>query len=579
MRKILPIIFLLLTFSSFAQVCNIDYSQTQTGIYPDTMPVGYVGQPYDQDITFVMPLDTMGYDFTNFYIMSVSLPVGLNWECNSTANNCNYNPQQSQYGCVNISGTPLLAGVYSVFVTVIADLTIVQGYPFQFQLYFEVLPSNASTSNNGFSMTGPVGCSPITVNFTNNNPGLLAYAWDFGNGNISTLENPVPQVYNAPGDYVVEYTAWNNLDTIDVYTFSGLTVTSMSNYGGGFPSFETADAYFILKENGTAIFQSSIMGNQNPPVSWSTGIILNPANTYVVEVWEADDSFGELQFFGDDFMGSHTLMLTGCNGCAAGTSNINYTVNQQVIYPNPTVISIDTVHVYGYPPVPQITFDSPTLILSTPDLGFAYQWYVNDSPISGATNPTYTIYQSGVYHVVAINATGCVSFSDTLTGVYCDPDIQPIILVDGTIQQLIADEVPLGYTIQWFLDNQPISGATNDTITFSSNGTYSVEIIDSFGCVHTSTPLSLGLGLEEWTTAWQLYPNPASDLVFLQFPDAFIAEYVELVDLTGRVLWREAIQQKKQAISTVQLPEGMVFVKVYSGNQCQTKQLMVRKGE
>jgi len=176
MRNLLPFVFSVLSVVSFSQVCTIDYSQTQTGIYPDTMPVGYVGQAYSEDITFVMPLDTMGYDFTNFYIMSVSLPVGLNWECNSVANNCNYNPQQSQYGCVNISGTPLLAGVYSVFVTVIADLTVVQGYPFQFQLYFEVLPSTATTSNNGFSMTGPTGCSPITVNFTNNNPGLLAYA-------------------------------------------------------------------------------------------------------------------------------------------------------------------------------------------------------------------------------------------------------------------------------------------------------------------------------------------------------------------------------------------------------------------
>jgi len=200
MKKLLTACLLLFSFFGYSQICTIDYSQTSTGIYPDTLPTGFVGQPYNTDITFVMPLDTMGYDFTNFHIISVSLPVGLSWECNNAATDCNYNPQLSQYGCANISGTPLLAGVYNVDVTVLADLTVLQGYPFTFQIYLEILPNNVTTSNNGFSMVGAAGCSPITVDFTNNNPGLLAYWWDFGNGNLSTLEDPVPQVYNEPGD-------------------------------------------------------------------------------------------------------------------------------------------------------------------------------------------------------------------------------------------------------------------------------------------------------------------------------------------------------------------------------------------
>jgi PKD repeat protein len=203
MKNLLVILFIFL-FSSFrAQICSIDFNQTATGIYPDTLPTGNVGQSYGTDITFVMPLDTMGYNFTNFHILSVSLPVGLSWQCNNVVNNCDYNPQVSQHGCVHISGTPLLAGQYTIDVTVIADLTVVQGYPFTFQIYMEVLPSYASVSNNGFDMIGSSGCAPITVNFTNNNPGMLSYLWNFGNGNISLSENPAPQVYTAPGDYII----------------------------------------------------------------------------------------------------------------------------------------------------------------------------------------------------------------------------------------------------------------------------------------------------------------------------------------------------------------------------------------
>jgi len=209
MKNHLLLFFLAFVFSNFAQqICTPDISQTQTGIYPDTLPDGFVGQAYSTDVTFMLPLDTLGYDFTNFHILSVSLPVGLSWQCNNVASNCDYNPQVNQYGCVNVYGTPLLPGMYPVEITVIADLTIIQGYPFTFQIYMEVLPSNATISNNGFTMTGPMGCFPITVGFTNNNPGLLAYQWNFGNGNSSTSQNPVPQVYTTPGDYIVNYTAW-----------------------------------------------------------------------------------------------------------------------------------------------------------------------------------------------------------------------------------------------------------------------------------------------------------------------------------------------------------------------------------
>lgn len=576
MQKILTTLLVLLSFYGQSQICTIDYTQTQTGIYPDTLPDGYVGQPYSTDVTFFMPLDTMGYDFTNFHIYSVSLPVGLSWQCNNAATNCDYNPQVSQLGCVNISGTPLLAGNYTIDVTVLADLTILSGYPFTFQINMEVLPNNVSVSNNGFSMVGAAGCSPITVDFTNNNPGELAYWWDFGNGNISTLENPVPQVYTTPGDYVVQYKAWDNLDTIDVYTLTGVGVSAMSNYGGGFPSFDNADAYFIIKENGSPIYQSTIIGDQNPPVSWTTSLVLNAANTYTITVYDADDSFGEVILGADDLMGTATMSLNGCNGCTAGTSTVNYTINHQIIYPNPIVISEDTIHVYGYPNDPVIAYDQPSHTLSTPDLGFAYQWYINGSPINNATNTSYLVTQSGVYHVIAINATGCVAFSDTMTAVYCNPAIVPTVSL-GANGVLIAGSVPNGYTIQWLLSNFAISGQTNDTINAMMTGVYTVEIVDSFGCVHTSAPFNVNLGLTENSfISWNVYPNPADEYVTVEVSDDVTIETIQLVDLTGRVVknwtWNSG---SKMNLEINDVPNGYFIIQMFSGNQKWTKKLLI----
>jgi hypothetical protein len=575
--KILLTFFLsVVLFSVSGQVCNIDYSQTQVGIYPDTLPTGFVGQPYSADVTFVMPLDTMGYDFTNFHILSVSLPVGLSWQCNNNTSNCDYDPQVSQYGCVNIAGTPLLAGVYSVYVTVLADLTVVQGYPFQFQIYMEVQPSNVTTSNDGFTMTGGAGCSPITVDFTNNNPGLLAYSWDFGNGNTSSLENPAPQVYNTPGDYVVHYEAYANLDTTNVYTLTNVGISDMSNYGGGFPSFENADAYFILKENGTAVYQSSIIGDQNPPVSWTTSINLNPSSTYVIEIWEADDSFGELQFFGDDYMGSHTLMLTGCNGCTAGTSTVNYVIDNQVIYPNPSVLSVDTVHVYGYPAAPDISYDSLNHTLSTTDQGYGYQWYFNGSPITAASNPDYLVTMSGDYYVVAINQTGCVSFSDTISAVYCNPSIEPTV-TSNTSGELVVNGVPSAYTIQWLLDGTALPGENANTIPVTASGAYAVEIADTFGCVYTSQALNVGLGLTNVSTAvWSISPVPADDYVIIRVEEKMQIQTIALLDLSGRVIkewdWQKGDQM---TLDTSDIPAGCFVIQLNDGRSNWSRKLII----
>ena len=148
-----------------------------------------------------------------------------------------------------------------------------------FQIHMDVLPSNTVISNNGFTLVGAPSCAPALVNFTNNNPGLSQYYWDFGNGNVSFAENPGPQYYPNSGAYLVSYTAFANLDTTHIYTLNNLNISSMSNFGGGFPSYENADAYFKLFENGQLYYQSTIIGDQNPPVQWTLNLNLNPNNS------------------------------------------------------------------------------------------------------------------------------------------------------------------------------------------------------------------------------------------------------------------------------------------------------------
>ncbi|MCB0769423.1 MAG: PKD domain-containing protein [Flavobacteriales bacterium] len=51
-----------------------------------------------------------------------------------------------------------------------------------------------------------VGCAPLTVEFTNTSFGGQSYSWSFGDGGMSTADNPT-YIYNVPGVYTVTLTA------------------------------------------------------------------------------------------------------------------------------------------------------------------------------------------------------------------------------------------------------------------------------------------------------------------------------------------------------------------------------------
>lgn len=575
MKKLLLLLALLPLFAS-AQICNIDSSYTQPGIYPDTLPTATVGQPYSTDITFVLPLDTMGYDFTNFHILTCTLPVGLTWQCNAVANNCNYDPWVNQYGCVNVSGTPLLAGFYPIDVTVIADLTIASGIPVTFQVYINIVPNTSSSSNNGFSMVGYEGCAPITVTFTNNNPGLEGYFWDFGNANTSTAENPAPQVYTQPGDYYVHYEAYADTTTYNFYTLTSITIQSIQNSASvwGYPVDGNPDLFVIVKENGTPVYQSGFNQDQFPVVGW-TGLNINmdPLNTYVLEVWDEDDN--EFGFGADDFVGSHTMSLNGCTGCAANISVVDYTVNHTVVPPMATVVTDDTIHVYGYPGIPNIGYDSLNHVLSTDSIQYNLQWYFNGSPLLGENNPADTVWMSGDYFVVAVNQWGCASFSDTVLAVFCDTSWHPVVTQTGTVLSTIDTT---GNTMQWYLNGNPVAGQTADQINALLNGVYMLEITNPFGCVFYSAPIVVNTGFGEHNVnSTYVFPNPANETVNISWGAAADNTVVQLLDISGRVLTEQQVAGATTTIDVSAYPAGTYFVNVITNAQVSTAKLIITR--
>lgn len=78
---------------------------------------------------------------------------------------------------------------------------------------------------------------------------------------------------------------------------------------------------------------------------------------------------------------------------------------------------------------------TPTILQSGNDLSVAaiyttYQWYLDGSPIGGATNPNYTMTSNGTYDVVVTNSNGCTAtdqFVFTTFGIEDEENPLPVV--------------------------------------------------------------------------------------------------------------------------------------------------------
>jgi PKD repeat protein len=564
-------IFSVSTLSLKAQ-CVIDYTQTQPGIYPNILPSGMVGETYSEGITFVMPLDTSGFNFTNFYIQSVSgLPLGLSWQCNSPSTNCSYNPQSSQHGCIEVSGTPLLAGTYQIDVSVIATLSLIGDIPANF--YTQVVIEPDTSSNAGFTSLGSYGCSPMTVSFINNNPGLAGYNWDFGNGTTSTQENPGPQTYSSPGEYVVNYDAY--LTTTPSYFLTNIVVLEADGWNGdaddGFGALSPDPYVKLLDQSGSIIYTSPVAVDQNFPVSWDLGNIPLQNQNYTIEVWD-EDGF----WTGDDFCGSLVFQgFSGSGTITGGGETINYT--NTVVSPIPITAS-DTIQVFNIPSSPNI--DSLGLQLWTDSLNLTLQWYQNGNALLGETSDSLLVSESGDYCVVSSTLEGCFSTSDTLFIVVCDSVFSPSITQNGHL--LYTDTS--SYLIQWYQDGLPISGGTSQLLQNITEGDFWVELTSYDGCTYLSEVISVDFtsieGFDLSETSFSLYPNPTAGEFSIRLIGAEQEKInLQVLDLSGRIIFSQTFFTINKSLEEKFILKGLpgvYMVRVDSGTQSIQKKLLIK---
>jgi len=557
-------------------------------------------QPYQTDVTFYMPKDTNISGIGNVQIVNVDyvsitgLPVGISWQCNNNANGCNYNPWGGeQLACIRFCGSPLSPpGNYTATINIQGTANTPFGQFGQAQQLQYVFTIDAPTSGNAYYNFTPVGgCDSATVNFTANvntsPPQITTYAWNFGNGNNSTVANPPAQTYSAPGAYYPSLTTtiYNTvLNSLSANVTGGWWCGDIEelNCGNG-----NADLQFTLN-HGAGNYTSSEIANTITP-SWNNlGVVLQSWTlTFSFQENDTGPPFGSP----NDNGGATTVIVNGpgtYNGSTTaitsggGGVNFSFTVTQSQFSNNTTT---DTINIFTSPSVPLINAapndtvcELNPVTLTAPAGNYLYEWFNAAGLLTDSAGNMITVLDSGAYMVrITDLATGCSSQSAWTYVAHYPGVYNTTISNTGGVLSVSGQA---GNTYQWLYNNTPVfPNGTGQILTPAFTGNYSVIATNVYGCSDTSNVINLTslVGLQEAPAFSDvlLFPNPATQSISLNF-EAFASGDINftIIDAMGRQVFEEQryVPQGKyiKAFDLNGLANGVYMIRMQSEKNVKT---------
>lgn len=534
--------------------CMVDLPSNlpEDTLFLDAAPPGRVGEPYSGVISFRLPRTTTpvaaidstvtpGVTIQQITVTGLTnLPPGLDW----------YLPQavfplpDSTDGCLRICGIPLQAGTYMVHVVLTAQVFVfTQTASFRFPIVIE--PAQQFT--NGFAMTNAYACGTARVEFDNlipssGHPGF-SYLWDFGNGNTSILENPPPQQYDSPGQYLVHYQAV--VDTFG-YKLHRVRIESV----GCSDLFNGPDLKIRITGPDTIqVFQSAVITNAELPLEVPVDIMLGPGN-FLLEVVDEDAGL-----FGDTETpcGSLTFNRTLSGELIAGSLRVGLDIIHRV----DTLRSFDTVVVFPQPVAPRIMgypdggLCAGELLLLSTDYAENLQWYRDSVPLIPGDDSVIEVQVGGLYTVSYTSVEGCRVFANAIEVEFSPlPEIPVFVHEQNLLSIFDPSSLPVGAQLQWFLDGVLLDDAQDTFFCISASGFYSLRVTDTLtGCASTyglpiiynpmAPPCATDVGSYTLLVpGFRAWPNPAAQVLWIQWQgEPTIPGLIRLYDLQGRLVW------------------------------------------
>jgi gliding motility-associated-like protein len=326
-----------------------------------------------------------------------------------------------------------------------------------------------------FGITDTLACIPFTLQFTDSSSGngapIVAWNWSFGDGGLSTQQNPI-YAYAIPGPY---------------------TITLIVTDGNG--CRDTSSILFVKPPDPVANFTASTTVGC-PPLS--TIFTADTTGGMVLFTWDFGDGSPLAQgnpvshTYTSSGNYSVTLIATNIYGCSDTLTRPNY------IQINPPLADFSQNLTSGCPPL-TVTF---TDLSTGTNTIVAWDWDFGDGNTGSGTPVTHTYLSPGVYDVTLI-ITDNVGCRDTivkpnLITVFTPPTANfgitdttacfpfTIELTDSSIGNSAAIVFWL-----WNFGDGNTSTLQNPTHAYATPGPYNISLIvtDANGCQDTANTL------------------------------------------------------------------------------------------
>ncbi len=407
------------------------------------------------------------------------------------------------------------------------------------------------------STNSTTGCAiPLDVQFTNNATGPLPmqYQWDFGDGNSSTLQNPMHQ-YSAYGAYSVSLTVTDSNGCIGHLVSHDYIVIQEAVADFTVISTDTSCYPFV------PIIYNLSPTDYSPQYNWNFGDGFvsqsqHPTHTYIHsgDYWltytittsaGCTDSDSVMIHVGGPFANISLIPDSICLGeevVITMTDSINIQSVNWSFGDGSGSHDISTSHIYSYSP-PNGMFFIYLLYCSEPTCCMVAQ---PDSIFVGEANTLFSFSASpSGGNSVPIN----VQFTNNTTG-----------------------NSPLQFL--WDFGDGGSSTQQNPLHTYVNFGVYNVSltVIDNFGCTSDTTITGMIVITDVYapfnSTAGNItvFPNPSNDFAIIELPEFSRVKDLTLIiyDVNGNIVKTEKIKATQTKIDVSGFSKGIYFLKVLS---------------
>ena len=347
-----------------------------------------------------------------------------------------------------------------------------------------------------FTPSATETCTPSTINFTDNSSGATSWLWDFGNSNISNLQNPSAN-YPQPGVYTVTLTinggggpSLVTSQQIHVYPKPNPVVPLAAKGCEPFSTTLTADAIPVV------VAPFTIAGTFPAPLLSNVGGITGGAAT--TYTW---NFFGDLPTVVQSSpilnltnipVGIYDLFLTVTDD--KGCSNSVFKQSVITVSAKPTAdFSFLKANLCG---TGNVSFTGTSAISSGTIAGYSWDIGNNGSVESTLQNFTYNFTTAGTYPVAftTSSAEGCTSDKVIRQVIFDNTNSIGFSFTGNCVGQSVSFTDLSSANVAswaWDFDNNGVVDATtqNPTFIYNSTGSFTAKLTVTFidGCIMTTT--------------------------------------------------------------------------------------------